>query len=78
MLLYPRDDRPEAPCIWVNLQFIGWPTDNSMFAKATLVGWYYCWEGQRDEWWHPEIGDDGAWVVPRESLRPMDTLPTQI
>jgi hypothetical protein len=77
MRLYPTDDRPEAAVVWVNLQFKG-TREGAMFAKATLVGWYYEWEGQREEWWHSDIGDSGAWVVPREFLKPMETLPTQI
>ena len=73
MRLYPSDDRPEAPSIWVNLHFKG-----TLFAKVTLVGWYDQGAGRKAEWWHPEIGENGAWVVPKDNLKNMDTLPTQI
>ena len=69
MRLYPNDDRLEAPYIWVALRQL-----QANIVKATIVGWFKHKDGRKDEWWHADIGNYGAWVVPRNCLKPMSKL----
>lgn len=75
MRFYPSDDRPLAPYIWVDLRkFYG-----SSIIQAKISGWAYQSDNLKlPEWWHPEIGKKGAWILPKNRLRIMGTLPTQI
>lgn len=70
MRLYPGDDRPEAPYVWVNLRKLG-----TSIVQAKIVGWAYQ-SDKKDKWWNPDAGKNGAWVIPKEKLRSMDTLPS--
>jgi len=65
MKLYPSDSYLDAPYIWVKLLRRG------SNVKAELVGWVWLREGRKDKWWNEE----GYWIVPREKLRLMETLP---
>jgi hypothetical protein len=69
MRIYPSDFYNKAPYIWVTCRRYG------SAVKARLVGWYWLEEGKKPEWWRPDVGKHGAWIVPRSKLRPMDTLP---
>jgi hypothetical protein len=74
MRFYPNDDRPDAPYIWVNLRRFGYNKKNPIMIQAKLVGW--AWQSDKKyEWWKLQ---KKYFVVPSESLRPMDTLPAQI
>jgi hypothetical protein len=70
MRFYPTDDRIGAPYIWVTLQRM-----SRNCVRAKIVGWAYHKGNLRDEWWRPDIGENGAWIVPRNHLRPMAKLP---
>lgn len=69
MRFYVSDDRPRAPYIWVCLRKFG-----STCIQAKLVGWAY--QSDRKNQWFDD--DKGYWIVPKEFLRSMDTLPVQI
>ena len=74
---YTTDDRPDAPYIWVKLRSFGYNKEKPIMIQAKLAGWAYQSDNlKKEEWWHPELGKNGAWIIPEKFLRPMDTLPT--
>lgn len=74
MRMYPTDDRPNAPYIWVNLRRFG-QKENPIAIQAKFVGW--AWQSdvlkKNKEWWD---SNKEYWIIPKEHLRSMDTLPT--
>lgn len=71
MRFYPEDDRVDFPYIWVALHKMGLSC-----VRAKIVGWAYHEGNLRDEWWRADLGKTGAWIVPRDHLNPMSTLPS--
>lgn len=72
MRMYPSDDRPDAPYIWVNLRRFGYK-DIPMVVRAEFIGW--AWQNDI----HPPLKDwwkERYWILPQDHLRPMNSLPT--
>lgn len=44
-------------------------------SRFRIVGWIYCHEARRDEWWDNKDNRGWAWWPPQEKLHDLDELP---